>query len=189
MGKTYDALTPELQLFIQAQKIFFVATAPLGREGRVNVSRKGYQSFAILDERTVAFLDLGGSGVETIAHLRENERITVMFCAFEGAANIVRLYGRGEAVTMADAGFAALRADFPGEGRARAVIRICLDRISDSCGWGVPFFDFVGERDQLQRWVDARPYDEWAERRYETNAFSIDGLPGLTRPPPATTGQ
>jgi hypothetical protein len=181
MGKVYPILDDALLEFIQKQKMFFVATAPLSAEGCVNVSPKGYESFAVLDERTVAYLDLGGSGVETIAHLKENGRITLMFCAFEGEANILRLSGRGEAVCMGEPGFEALLALFPGFERARAIIRVRLDRIADSCGWGVPFYAFQGERDQLRRWVDAKPYDEWAERRYATNAASIDGLPGLVR--------
>jgi hypothetical protein len=182
MGKVYPVLDGALLDFIRKQKMFFVATAPLSADGCVNVSPKGYDSFAVLDERTVAYLDLGGSGVETIAHLKENGRITLMFCAFEGAANILRLSGRGEAVCMGEPGFEALLALFPGFGRARAIIRVRLDRIADSCGWGVPFYAFQGERDQLRRWVNAKPYDEWAERRFATNAASIDGLPGLVRP-------
>ncbi len=182
MGKTYDALDDRLIAFIRAQKVFFVATAPLSADGHVNMSPKGYDSFAILDANTVAYLDLGGSGVETIAHVRENARITIMFCAFEGAANILRLYGQGEAVCMGEPGFDALMALFPTFDRARAIIRIRLDRIADSCGWGVPFYEFRGERDQLRRWVEARPIEEWAERRYASNGQSIDGLTGLVKP-------
>ena len=182
MGKTYDALDDRLIAFIRAQKVFFVATAPLSADGHVNMSPKGYDSFAILDANTVAYLDLGGSGVETIAHVRENARITIMFCAFEGAANILRLYGQGEAVCMGEPGFDALMALFPNFDRARAIIRIRLERITDSCGWGVPFYEFRGERDQLRRWVEARPIEEWAERRYASNGQSIDGLTGLVKP-------
>ena len=182
MGKVYPVLDEALLGFIRQQKMFFVATAPLSGEGCVNMSPKGYDSFAVLDETTVAYLDLGGSGVETIAHVRENGRITLMFCAFEGAANILRLYGRGEAVCLGEPGFEELMALFPGFERARAVIRVRIERIADSCGWGVPFYAYQGEREQLRRWVDAKPYEEWAERRYATNAVSIDGLPGLVRP-------
>lgn len=182
MAKTYDALDDRLIGFISAQRIFFVATAPLSGEGHVNLSPKGYDSLAILNPNTVAYLDLGGSGVETIAHLRENARITIMFCAFEGAANILRLYGRGEAVCMGEPGFDALMELFPHFDRARAVIRVQLDRIADSCGWGVPFLEFRGERDQLRRWVEARPIEEWAERRYASNGQSIDGLTALVKP-------
>lgn len=184
MSKTYDGLDDRLIAFIRAQKMFFVATAPLSGEGRVNLSPKGYDSFAILDPNTVAYLDLGGSGVETIAHVRENGRITLMFCAFEGAASILRLYGRGEPLCMDEPGFDALMQLFPSFERARAIIRVKLDRIADSCGWGVPFYEFRGERDQLRRWVEARPRAEWAERRYTTNERSIDGLTGLVKPEP-----
>lgn len=182
MGKVYEALDDALIAFIKAQKMFFVATAPLSADGVVNVSPKGYDSFAVIDGKTVAYLDLGGSGIETVAHVRENGRITIMFCAFEGRANILRLSGRGEAIAMDAPDFAAHLARFPGFDRARAVIVVHVERIADSCGWGVPFYDFAGERDQLKRWVDAKPYDEWAERRYESNAVSVDGLPGLVRP-------
>jgi hypothetical protein len=146
----------------------------------VNLSPKGYDSLAILDERTIAYADLGGSGIETHAHVRENGRITLMFCAFEGPANIVRIYGRGEAVGFDHPGFAAAMTAFPNVERARGVITVHIESVADSCGWGVPFFDFRGEREQLRRWVEAKPFDEWAQRRREANAASIDGLPGLS---------
>ena len=186
MSAVYDELNEALIGFIRRQKLFFVATAPLSAEGSVNVSPKGYDSLAILDSRTVAYLDLGGSGIETHAHLRENGRITLMFCAFEGPANIVRIYGQGETCSFDEPGFAEKMTLFPAFERARGVITIRIDRVSDSCGWGVPFFDYKGERDQLRRWVDNRPHDEWAARRFESNAVSIDGLPGLT---PAVGGE
>jgi hypothetical protein len=182
MTKVYDQLDDKLIAFIGRQKLFFVATAPLSGDGSVNVSPKGYDSLAILDPMTVAYVDLGGSGIETHAHLRENGRITMMFCAFEGAANILRLYGEGETVAFGERGFADKMALFPTFQRARGVITVRIRRIADSCGWGVPFFEYKGERDQLRRYVDDRPEDVWVERRYETNALSIDGLPGLSRP-------
>jgi hypothetical protein len=182
MGQVYAQLDERLIDFIRRQKIFFVATAPLSAEGSVNVSPKGYDSLAIIDERTVAYADLGGSGIETHAHVRENGRITLMFCAFEGAANIVRLYGRGEAVSFDDPGFEAAMARFPQIERARGVITVHIERVADSCGWGVPFFDFKGEREQLRRWVGAKPLDEWAQHRRAANPLSIDGLPGLGPP-------
>lgn len=182
MAKLFERLDDKLIAFIKAQKMFFVATAPLGAEGHVNVSPKGYDSLVILGERKVAYLDLGGSGAETLAHVRENGRITLMFCAYEGMPLILRLYGRGRATTLGDPGFAEKLAWFPGFERARAVIEVDVTRIADSCGWAIPFYEFKGERDQLRRWVDHRPYEEWAERRYEANAVSIDGLPALPRP-------
>lgn len=184
MGKTYEALDDRLITFIKAQKVFFVATAPLSAEGSVNVSPKGYDSLVVIDPHTVAYVDLGGSGIETLAHIRESGRITLMFCAFEGPASILRLYGRGEAVNFDEPGFAAKMALFPAFDRARSVITIHVDRIADSCGWGIPLMDFRGERDQLQRYNAHRTDAEWRERRYESNATSIDGLPGLVRQPP-----
>jgi len=181
MGAVHDELDDRLIAFIRRQKLFFVATAPLSAEGSVNVSPKGYDCLAVIDPRTVAYVDLGGSGIETHAHLRENGRITLMFCAFEGPANIVRLYGQGETCAFDQPGFEERMNLFPTFRRARAVITVRLHRVAESCGWGVPVFDFKGERDQLKRWVDARDDEEWAARRYESNAVSIDGLPGLTR--------
>ncbi len=185
MGKTYEALDSRLITFIKAQKVFFVATAPLSVEGSVNVSPKGYDSLVVIDPHTVAYVDLGGSGIETLAHIRENSRITLMFCAFEGPANILRLYGRGEAVNFNEPGFAARMALFPDFDRARSVITVHIDRIADSCGYGVPFMDFREERDQLRRHTAHRSDADWQERRFESNARSIDGLPGLSRHPSA----
>lgn len=179
MGRIYEALDDRLIEFIRRQKMFFVATAPLSADGRVNLSPKGYDSLAVVDTQSLAWVDLGGSGVETLAHLKENGRITMMFCAFEGAANILRVYGRGEAIPFDDPRFAELIGLFPGFSRARAVVLVKIERAADSCGWGVPFLEFKGERDQLIRWVEARPLDEWKARRFEANAASIDGLPGL----------
>lgn len=185
MGKTYEKLNDKLIDFIKAQKMFFVATAPRSDDGHVNLSPKGYDSFVVIDEETVAWLDLGGSGIETMAHLKENGRITIMFCAFEGAANIVRLYGKGEAVQFDDPRFPDLLKLFPGFDKARAIVTVKLDRASDSCGWGVPFYDFKGERDQLKRtWDHAyeKHGDAVDEKFYVSNAESIDGLPGIEKP-------
>ena len=182
MSKTYERIDETLAGFIKAQKMFFVATAPLSGEGSVNVSPKGYDSLALIDERTVAYLDLGGSGAETLAHVRENGRITLMFCAFEGAANILRLYGRGRAQPIDEPQIAEHKTQYPSYELARAIVVVDITRIADSCGWGVPIYEFKAEREQLHRHVDHRPFDEWAERRYEANAVSIDGLPALVRP-------
>lgn len=179
MGKTFKQLSDTHVAFIEAQKLFFVATAPLGADGHVNLSPKGYDSLIVENPHTVLWADLGGSGVETIAHLRENGRITMMFCAFEGSADILRLYGRGEAICLNMPGFDELLARFPQFDRARAIIRVSIDRVSSSCGWGVPFFAFEGERDQLRRWVEKEPVPEWSATRLERNVHSIDGLPGL----------
>ena len=179
MGKLYDQLDDRLAAFIEQQKMFFVATAPLSAEGHVNVSPKGLDTFAVIDKQTVAYLDLGGSGIETHAHVNENGRITLMFCAFEGRPYILRLYGRGTATTFNDPEFSDLMRWFPRQKRARGVIRVDLTRIQDSCGFGVPLYAFQGERDQLVRYHDTRAYEDWV---YDKNAESIDGLTGLQRP-------
>jgi hypothetical protein len=179
MSQIYEHLDEKLIAFIRRQKIFFVATAPSSAAGSVNVSPKGYESLAIIDHATVAYVDLGGSGIETQAHLQDNGRITLMFCAFEGAANILRLYGRGEVCPFDHPDFPEKMAMFPRFRRARSVITIGISRVADSCGWGVPFFDYRGDRDQLARYVASRSDEEWRSRRYESNARSIDGLRGL----------
>ena len=185
MGKTYDVLDDRLIDFIKAQKMFFVGTAPLSGDGHVNVSPKGYDSFAVIGPQEVAWLDLGGSGIETMAHLKENGRITIMFCAFEGRANILRLYGEGEAVQFDDPRFSDLLALFPAFEHARSIVKVRLSRIQDSCGWGVPFYDFKGERDQLKHtWDHAyekHGEDTVEEKFYVNNAESLDGLPGIEK--------
>ncbi len=182
MAKLHDTIDDRITAFIEAQKIFFVATAPSTGDGHVNMSPKGYDSFRILGPNKVAYLDLGGSGIETVAHLRENGRITFMFCAFEGKPNILRLYGKGEAVCFDEPGFSDSLALFPEFPKARAIITADITRIQDSCGWGVPFYDFKGERDQLVRTNAHRSDQEWRDKRYASNAQSIDGLPGLVKP-------
>lgn len=183
MSKSYDRLEDKHVAFICEQKMFFVATAPTSDGGHVNVSPKGYDSFRIVNDQCVEWVDLGGSGIETQAHLQENGRITLMFCAFDGAANILRIYGRGTAIDFDQPEFAEALSNFPNFDRARAVIRIDITRVADSCGWGVPFYEFKGERDQLRRWADNKPLEEWRERRYAANSESIDGLPGLSGAP------
>ncbi len=179
MGRTLDSITPEIAEFIAAQHLFFVATAPRGSEGHVNLSPKGLDTFAVVDEQTVAWLDLTGSGIETVAHLRENGRITVMFCAFEGTPNIVRLYGRGEAFAVDDPVVAPLLERFPPRVGARTVVRVVVERVSTTCGWGVPFMTFAGDRPTLDEWAERRGLDGIAVYQAEKNATSIDGLPGL----------
>jgi len=180
MGKTFNAIDAKLRGFIDQQKMFFVATAPLTPDGHINLSPKGLAgTFAIVDERTIAYLDLTGSGVETIAHLRENARICVMFCAFEGPPRIVRVHGTGDVVEPNDEDFARLRAHFDDYSGVRSIIRVRADRISDSCGYGVPLYDYKGERDQLQRWADRKGEDGVAQYRRDNNAESLDGLPSL----------
>lgn len=175
MGRRHEQIDAPLREWIERQHLFFVATAPLSADGHVNVSPRGLDTFRILDPCTVAWLDLTGSGVETIAHLRENGRITMMFSAFEGPPRIVRLAGRGEVVPVDDE-LAGLFPDLPGK---RAIIRVALDRIWDSCGYGVPRYRYVGDRDTLPKRLDQRGPDGVAEYQRKKNAVSIDGLPGL----------
>src|SRR5262249_23523495 len=146
MGKVYAELDEGLRAFIGAQRGFFVATAPLSADGRVNVSPKGLDTFRILGPKTVAYLDLIGSGVETAAHLRENGRVTLMFSAFDARPRILRLYGRGRAVEPPDAGWGGLVAQFPGHPGARSVVLVEVERIADSCGYGVPLYQYAGDR-------------------------------------------
>jgi hypothetical protein len=182
MGRVDDAISDELAAFIAAQPVFFVATAPADG-GHVNLSPKGLDTFAVLDANTVAYLDLTGSGVETIAHLRDNGRITIMFCAFDGKPNIVRLYGHGEVLPIGMPAADALLPCFGTYPGARSVIRVRVDRVSTSCGYGVPRFTYQGERDQLTKWAERRGPDGLVEYRDEKNATSIDGLPGLPTNP------
>ena len=179
MGRTYGAIDETLAAFLRTQHVFFVATAPLARKGHVNLSPKGLDAFAILDPHTVAYLDLTGSGVETIAHLRENGRITLLFCAFEGPPKIVRLYGRGRVVPVDDPEFAVMARHFPAPPGMRSAIVVTLDRIADSCGYGVPRYRYEGERSQLVDWANRKGETGVAAYRTEHNATSIDGLPGL----------
>jgi hypothetical protein len=183
MAKFYERIEDKHLAFIKAQKMFFVATAPLSDAGRVNLSPKGYDSFRVIGPNRVAYADLGGSGAETLAHVRENGRITFMFCAYEGAPNIMRLYGRGQAMQFNDPGFAEEIAKFPpGHERARDIIFADITHVQDSCGWGVPFYEWKGQRDQLVRYIEHPPIEDWYESRLTKNATSIDGLPALKRP-------
>lgn len=184
MGKVHEAIDGRLRAFIEAQHMFFVATAPSGPEGHVNVSPKGIGgSFAVLDEHTVAYLDYTASGAETIAHLRENGRITLMFCAFEGPPNVVRLHGTGRFVTLYSPEFAELAALFPDRRGARAVIVVDVHRVSDSCGYGVPVLEYTGERELLQPYMERKGDEGRREYRRKKNAVSLDGLPAFDYDP------
>jgi hypothetical protein len=180
MGKAYSEIDAALKQFIRAQSVFFVATAPLDAGGHVNLSPKGLDSFRILRPRTVAYLDIFGSGVETIAHLRENGRIVMMFCAFEGAPKVLRLHGQGRVVEPHEDEFAGLQANFPVHEGTRAVIVVEVTRISDSCGYGVPLLTYQQQRTQLPAWCRKRGSEGLKVYRQEKNRRSIDGLPGVT---------
>jgi len=186
MGKVHARVDGRLRSFVDAQRMFFVATAPLAADGHVNVSPRGMPgTFGMLDERTFAWVDGTGSGSETIAHLRENGRITVMFCAFEGPPNIVRLHGTGRVVTLYDAEYAELAARFTALPGARAVIVVDVDRISDSCGYGVPLMEYVGERDLLPPYFARKGVEGSADYRRRKNRTSLDGLPAFDFDAPA----
>jgi hypothetical protein len=182
VGKVYDAITPQLAAWIRRQPVFFVGTAPSGGDGHVNVSPKGpISTLRILDERTVAYLDLVGSGAETIAHLRDNGRIVVMFCAFADSPRILRLHGRGVVLDHDAVAFPDVDV-LPEE--LRTVIRVDVERIADSCGYGVPLMDYVGERTNSRRWAEGKLAkggpDALEQYKVENNTLSIDGLPALS---------
>ncbi len=179
MAKQFEGIDDALAGWIRAQHVFFVASAPLSGAGHVNLSPKGLDSFAILAPREVAYLDFVGSGAETIAHLRENGRITLMFCAFEGPPRILRLQGLGTAIEPGDVEFPALAARFAPRDGVRAVLRIALDRIADSCGYGVPLLRFESERKQLGAWADRKGPDGLRQYQLDHNLQSLDGLPAL----------
>jgi hypothetical protein len=189
MARVYDEITDRLREWVGRQSIFFVATAPLAEDGHVNVSPKGpIGSLRVLDGRRVAYLDIGGSGAETIAHLRENGRIVVMLCAFEGPPRIVRFHGRGEAILPEDPRFATLLEEAGFEDPSlpearRSIVVVDVARVSDSCGYGVPLLSFEGLRNHHElhtakalRTLGPAAY---AERRKQENALSLDGLPAL----------
>ena len=179
MGKIYEKLTDRLREFVTTPPVFFVATAP-ERGGHVNVSPKGYaDTFAVIDDTTVAYLDLDGSGVETIAHLRENGRVTLMFCAFSGPPKIVRLFGTGRVVTPGDADFADLLTLFGPHPGVRSVIVVSCDRIADSCGYSVPFMAYEQDRTLLDEWAERKDVQQRRDYRAKHNRESIDGLPAL----------
>ena len=181
MGKTFSEIDDALRRFVEKQHVFFVATAPTGIHGHVNCSPKGLDSLRILGPRSVAYLDYAGSGAETIAHVRENGRIVIMLCAFEGAPKIVRFHGRGEVLEPDHAEFATLLELFePGPG-VRSIIRIEVDRIIDSCGYGVPVMPFERERTQLAAWAEKKGESGLETYKRERNAVSIDGIPALSR--------
>ncbi len=180
MAETYDSINPDLRRWIERQHLFFVATAPLGG-GHVNVSPKGRDSLRVLDESTLAYLDLTGSGIETAAHLRENGRITLMFCAFAGPPRILRVHGSGRVVERSDPDWERWRSLFPPLRGDRAIIAVTAERVSTSCGYGVPLLDYRSERTQMDAWVDRKGESGIDVYQREHN-MSLDGLPGLRTP-------
>lgn len=192
MGKVFDGIDERLERWIAAQPMFFVGTAPLAGDGHVNVSPKGpIDSLRVLGPSRVAYLDLVGSGAETIAHLHENGRIVIMLCAFQGPPRIVRLHGRGTAVPGSDPRFPALleSCGFSVDGvpeLRRAIVTVELDRIADSCGYGVPLLSYQGRREHQDLWAAKQLRvggpDALLEYQREKNSRSIDGLPAVDLP-------
>jgi hypothetical protein len=190
MGKHYDRIDERLRTFIEAQPLFFVSTAPLAGDGRVNVSPKGREGcLAILDEHTIAYLDFGGSHAETVAHLRENGRITLMWCAFSGPPSILRVYGRGEPIFRDDPRWPALIGSFGAseEPGVRAIVMVTVEDARDSCGFAVPFMDLVGPRELHADFLGRKSDEEFVAycEGKETNRHSLDGLPAVPMPMPA----
>jgi hypothetical protein len=179
MGAVKTEIDDDLAAWIAAQQVFFVATAPLAAAGHVNCSPRGMDSLRVLDARRLAWRDLTGSGVETISHLRENRRITLMWCAFAGEPRIARVHGQGLVHLPGSPDFAALEPRFPPLAGTRAIIEVVAGRVSASCGFAVPRFDFVAERSALTTWADKKGEAGLAAYRAQKNRSSIDGLPGL----------
>jgi predicted pyridoxine 5'-phosphate oxidase superfamily flavin-nucleotide-binding protein len=180
MARVFAQIDDQMAAWLTAQPMFVVATAPLAADGLINASPKGGTgTFAVLGPTTVAYLDLTGSGVETIAHLRDNGRIVLMFTAFDGRPQIVRLHGRGRVVVPDDAEFAELVQRFPRNPGTRSVIVVDVDRISDSCGYAVPQMAYIADRDVLDLWSEKKGPEGLAAYRAKNNSVSLDGLPGL----------
>jgi hypothetical protein len=178
VGKVYDGIDDDLATWLTAQPLWFVGTAPLSADGHVNVSPRGHDTFSVLGPQRVAWVDYTGSGIETIAHLRENGRICLMFCSYDKRPRIVRLHGRGVVALPGEGAYDEVVALHPPHPSTRAVVVVDVDRVSDSCGFGVPVMAVVGERDLLRLGAEKRGPAGLAAYRAEKNAASIDGLPG-----------
>ncbi len=185
MGRCYEQIDDRLARWLIDQPVFFVATAPLAEDGHINCSPKGNRGeFAVFDGDTIAYLDQTGSGIETVAHVRENGRIVIMFCAFQGPPRIVRLHGIGRLVEAGDPDFDDLAAHFPAAAMlgVRVIMMVDVERIADSCGYGVPLMTFAGHRPTMDEWCERKGPDGLRSYRSEKNVTSIDGLPGLAAP-------
>jgi hypothetical protein len=182
MGTAIDHIPEETKRWIEAQPMFFVATATTDPNTHVNVSPRGLDTFRILDENRVAWLDLTGSGVETIAHLKADGRITLMFCAFYGRPQITRLYGHGSVHEPSDEVYAELRPRFPDLPGERAIVDVAVSRVSSSCGFGVPLMEYIGEREEMVAFAERKGESGMNGFRRRFNEESIDGLPGLRAP-------
>lgn len=176
MGKLFSAILPEHEAFICKQRLFFVGTAPLSETGHVNISPKGYDTFRILSPNEVAYLDVTGSGNETSAHIAENARITFMFVAFEGAPQILRLFGTGSVVLPGTPRWGELVGLFERIPGARQIICANITEVKTSCGYSVPFFAYSGERDTLRKWAETKGEQGLTDYHRQKNAVSMDGI-------------
>jgi hypothetical protein len=177
MGKFFDTITDSHRAFIHKQKLFFTASAPLSESGHVNLSPKGIDSFRVLSDRRVAYMDIVGSGNETSAHILENGRLTIMFCAFDGAPNILRLYGKGYTVLPGDEGWENLAQHFDIQLATRQIIVSDIHMVQTSCGFSVPLYDYKGERDHAQKWAENKGPEGLEVYKSDKNRVSMDGLP------------
>ena len=177
MGKEHEYITEDHKAFIESQRMFFVCTAPLSAESHINLSPKGFDCFRILSPTHVGYLDIVGSGNETSAHLLENGRITFMFCAFDGPPKILRLYGKGKTVLPGDTEWDELAEQFTILPATRQIIVADIFMVKSSCGFGVPLYDYTGERDHAFKWAEKKGEDGLEEYKKEKNMVSMDGLP------------
>jgi len=175
MGKTYESISERQRKWISNQKVFFVATAPSGEDGHVNVSPKGLDTFKVIDDNTVAYLDLMGSGIETIAHIQQNKRITIMMTAFDGPPMTMRFFGKGEVLHYGTAEYDKLKGHFIEHTGARSIIKVNLTRIQDSCGYSIPLYEYKGDRDVYDKYCDQYGRADIEKKIAERNE-SIDGI-------------
>jgi len=179
MGKEYEQIDEQINRWINRQKLFFVATAPKDINGMVNCSPKGLDTLRVLNPNQLAYLDFPGSGVETIAHIRENKRLTIMMCAFDGPPKIFRFHGHGDIIDPNHTDFETLSKLYDTDLPYRAIIRLDIKRISDSCGYGVPLYEYKEERNSMQKMVSNFGAEKLSTELKEINRQSVDGLPGL----------
>jgi len=181
MGKTFQAMDERIQNWMAQQKMFFVGTAPLSSEGSVNLSPKGNDTLRVLDPHTLIYQDSGGSGIETVAHIRENQRIVIMMCSFGNAPKIFRFHGKGSVYTPLDEGFSDLATHFEGtELGIRNIIKVNVTRVSDSCGYGVPLYEYQGDRRTAIEYANNHSTEKIRKTLTASNAASIDGLDGIS---------
>jgi hypothetical protein len=182
VGKIFSTIDDSVRKFIEAQPLFFAGTAPLDSEGHINISPKGLDTLRVLGPRSIAYLDLTGSGIETVSHLKENGRIVLMFCAFQGPPKILRVHGRGTVVEPEQTEFPDIAVHFPEYEGTRAIVLVEVTRICDSCGFGVPLLQYKGERTQLSAWAHKLGSEGLKSYRQQMNHESIDRIPGLDKP-------